>query len=161
MFRRILLMKVGSSLRFSSNNTSLQSVKWNSSAATPLNKINNTTGDVVKEDSLIETAPKIEHEWVKSKLEREINSASDVKTLLSILRQADFGPRNAVNVVNILGQWAQKGQLTVQDFQKLETRQKLEELLCRGDLGAGVLSIQEVIIVYYLVTFFQIYIYFK
>lgn len=146
MFRRILLMKVGS-LRFSSNNAALQSVKWNSSAATanPVNKISNTTGDLVKEDSFVETTAKTEHEWVKSKLDREISSASDVKTLFSLLRRSDFGQRNAVSVINILGQWAQKGQLTIHDFQKIETRQKLEELLSRGDLGAGILSIQEVI----------------
>ena len=146
MFRRILLLKGG--LRLGSNNTalhSLQSVKWSSSvtAANSLNKIN---GEIIKE-YLVETAAKEQHssgEWVVSKLDLEISSATDIPTLLSTTKQSDFGSRNAVNVVNVLGQWAQKGQLSAADYEKLETRNKLEELLCGGDLGTSILSVQEV-----------------
>ena len=49
-----------------------------------------------------------------------------------------------MSTLNVLGSWVAAGKLSVADFQKLEYRSKLEDLILKGNFNLGVSSTLQV-----------------
>lgn len=136
MFRTGLLVKFGI-VRITSSCSLVQtSVKWCSTSANLFLKQTDS-----KTDEHLSSEPA----WVKTPLDKQIFSASDAKSLLMSVEHQNFDGRCAINVVNILSRWVSEGKFTVSDFQKLDSKAKLEENLLKGEFSVGLFGTLQVI----------------
>lgn len=129
MLRGCLLAKYGV-VRISGSSLIQNTTKWLSAVAA-----NNAAPTTVKAEE-----KQGEPAWVRSALDKKIYAASDLKSLQSVIQSEGFNSNAAVSTVNVLGSWVAAGKLSVSDFQKLDYRSKLEDLLLKGRFNLGVTS---------------------
>lgn len=83
--------------------------------------------------------------WVKTALDKQISLATDAKSLLLAIKDPTFNGKCAINVMNILSRWVSEGRFTSSDFEKLDDKKKLEDLIIQGNFQVGMFAILQVI----------------
>lgn len=89
--------------------------------------------------------------WVQSPLDQKIYAATDVDGLLCLLENEKFNPRTAANFVSVLSKWVEDGKLEVSQFQKISSKNKLEDSLCSKTFQMktfGILQVIDIFLVY-------------
>ncbi|XP_046651669.1 FAST kinase domain-containing protein 4-like [Daphnia pulicaria] len=130
MFRTGLLVKFGI-VRITGSCSLVQtSVKRCSTSANPSLKQTKAEEQLLNEPA-----------WVKTALDKQISSATDAKSLLLAIKDPTFNGKCAINVMNILSRWVSEGRFTSSDFEKLDDKKKLEDLIVQGNFQVGMFAI--------------------
>ena len=82
--------------------------------------------------------------WIKSPLGKQIHFAPDLKTLMPAFHSPKLNSTNAVFLVNAISRLIKEGKMTVHDFQKIEGKEKVEELLAKGRCEVGFVYLLQV-----------------
>jgi hypothetical protein len=137
MFRTGLLVKFGI-VRITGSCSLVQtSVKRCSTSANPPLKQTKAEEQLLNEPA-----------WVKTALDKQISSATDAKSLLLAIKDPTFNGKCAINVMNILSRWVSEGRFTSSDFEKLDDKKKLEDLIVQGNFQVGMFAILQVIAIF-------------
>lgn len=116
-----------------------QSARWSSSKVHPaLVTEGNSNNKDRPEEPL--PAPTNDPVWIKSPVDKEIHGATDFKSLQQIIRKPELTGQNAINLVNTVNRLVKEGKMTVQDFQQMEGRKKIEDILKKGFFNVGTLG---------------------
>jgi hypothetical protein len=68
--------------------------------------------------------------------------------LLLAIKDPTFNGKCAINVMNILSRWVSEGRFTSSDFEKLDDKKKLEDLIVQGNFQVGMFAILQVIAIF-------------